>query len=163
MIITQYIPKHKLSKLDTTHCVERAVPLLLARTGDSSARLRVMALNFIQVGTSISLSCCCLTLPCRVLLYHTASDTCPHTPLVLEGQALRRQKLLLWDRVSFCNAGLSSCGVQAGCFRSAALAFQVLGSQAWYHTQLIGDGKKGCNARQMAQQLKPLLTHSSDP
>lgn len=49
MIITQYIPKHKLSKLETTHCVERTVPLLLARTGDSSARLRVMALNFIQV------------------------------------------------------------------------------------------------------------------
>ncbi|XP_026645814.1 centrosomal protein of 104 kDa isoform X2 [Microtus ochrogaster] len=48
MIITQYIPKHKLSKLETTHCVERTVPLLLARTGDSSARLRVMALNFIQ-------------------------------------------------------------------------------------------------------------------
>lgn len=48
MIITQYIPKHKLGKLDTTHCVERAFPLLLARAGDSSARLRVMALNFIQ-------------------------------------------------------------------------------------------------------------------
>lgn len=49
MIITQYIPKHKLSKLETTHCVERTVPLLLTRTGDSSARLRVIALNFIQV------------------------------------------------------------------------------------------------------------------
>lgn len=48
MIITQYIPKHKLSKLETTHCVERAVPLLLSRTGDSSARLRVIAVNFIQ-------------------------------------------------------------------------------------------------------------------
>nr|XP_048272224.1 centrosomal protein of 104 kDa isoform X2 [Myodes glareolus] len=48
MIITQYIPKHKLSKLETTHCVERTIPLLLARTGDSSARLRIMALNFIQ-------------------------------------------------------------------------------------------------------------------
>ncbi|KAL1783168.1 centrosomal protein of 104 kDa isoform X1 [Sigmodon hispidus] len=48
MIITQYIPEHKLSKLETTHCVERAVPLLLARTGDSSARLCVIALNFIQ-------------------------------------------------------------------------------------------------------------------
>nr|XP_021510855.1 centrosomal protein of 104 kDa isoform X2 [Meriones unguiculatus] len=48
MIITQYIPKHKLSKQETTHCVERVVPLLLARTGDSSARLRVIALNFIQ-------------------------------------------------------------------------------------------------------------------
>lgn len=49
MVITQYIPKHKLSKLETTHCVERTVPVLLARTGDSSARLRVVASNFIQV------------------------------------------------------------------------------------------------------------------
>ncbi|XP_048206076.1 centrosomal protein of 104 kDa-like isoform X1 [Perognathus longimembris pacificus] len=48
MIITQYIPKHKLSKAETTHCVERTLPALLARTGDSSARLRVMASNFIQ-------------------------------------------------------------------------------------------------------------------
>ncbi|XP_021573586.1 centrosomal protein of 104 kDa [Carlito syrichta] len=48
MIITQYIPKHKLSRLETTHCVERTVPVLLTRTGDSSARLRVTAANFIQ-------------------------------------------------------------------------------------------------------------------
>lgn len=48
MLITQFIPKHKLSKLETTHCVERTVPVLLARTGDSSARLRVVASNFIQ-------------------------------------------------------------------------------------------------------------------
>lgn len=48
MIITQYIPKHKLSKLETTHCVERTIPVLLTRTGDSSARLRLVASNFIQ-------------------------------------------------------------------------------------------------------------------
>ncbi|XP_033052004.1 centrosomal protein of 104 kDa isoform X8 [Trachypithecus francoisi] len=48
MIITQYIPKHKLSKLETAHCVERTIPILLTRTGDSSARLRVTAANFIQ-------------------------------------------------------------------------------------------------------------------
>ncbi|XP_060057283.1 centrosomal protein of 104 kDa isoform X2 [Erinaceus europaeus] len=48
MIITQYIPKHKLSKAETTHCVERTVPVLLTRTGDSSGRLRIMASNFIQ-------------------------------------------------------------------------------------------------------------------
>ncbi|ELK38584.1 Centrosomal protein of 104 kDa [Myotis davidii] len=48
MLLTQYVPKHKLSKLETTHCVERTVPVLLARTGDSSARLRAMASNFIQ-------------------------------------------------------------------------------------------------------------------
>lgn len=49
MVITQYIPKHKLGKLETAHCVERTVPVLLARTGDSSARVRVVAANFIQV------------------------------------------------------------------------------------------------------------------
>ncbi|XP_045155153.1 centrosomal protein of 104 kDa [Echinops telfairi] len=48
MLITQYIPKHKLSKQETTHCVERAIPTLLTRTGDSSSRLRIMASNFIQ-------------------------------------------------------------------------------------------------------------------
>lgn len=48
MVLTQFIPRHKLSKLETTHCVERTVPVLLARTGDSSARLRVLASNFIQ-------------------------------------------------------------------------------------------------------------------
>nr|XP_008998552.3 centrosomal protein of 104 kDa isoform X2 [Callithrix jacchus] len=48
MIITQYIPKHKLIKLETAHCVERTVPVLLTRTGDSSARIRVTAANFIQ-------------------------------------------------------------------------------------------------------------------
>ncbi|XP_036083844.1 centrosomal protein of 104 kDa [Rousettus aegyptiacus] len=48
MAITQYVPKHKLGKLETTHCVERTVPVLLARTGDSSARVRVAAANFIQ-------------------------------------------------------------------------------------------------------------------
>ncbi|XP_074190310.1 centrosomal protein of 104 kDa isoform X2 [Rhinolophus sinicus] len=48
MVITQYIPKHKLSKLDTTYCVERTVPVLLTRTGDCSARLRIVASNFIQ-------------------------------------------------------------------------------------------------------------------
>ncbi|XP_036203802.1 centrosomal protein of 104 kDa isoform X4 [Myotis myotis] len=49
MLLTQYIPKHKLSKLEATHCVERTVPVLLARTGDSSARLRAVASNFIQM------------------------------------------------------------------------------------------------------------------
>lgn len=49
MVITQYIPRHRLGRLETTHCVESTVPVLLARTGDSSGRLRVLACNFIQV------------------------------------------------------------------------------------------------------------------
>ncbi|KAM5323367.1 centrosomal protein of 104 kDa isoform 2-T2 [Glossophaga mutica] len=48
MMITQYIPKHRLGRPETTHCVERTLPVLLARTGDSSARLRAAASNFIQ-------------------------------------------------------------------------------------------------------------------
>ncbi|NWR75861.1 CE104 protein, partial [Centropus unirufus] len=48
MIITQYIPKHKLGKLETAHCVEKTLPNLLYRTADSSSRLRLMATNFIQ-------------------------------------------------------------------------------------------------------------------
>ncbi|NXJ92107.1 CE104 protein, partial [Corythaixoides concolor] len=48
MIITQYIPKHKLGKLETSHCVEKTLPALLSRTGDSSSRLRLVASNFIQ-------------------------------------------------------------------------------------------------------------------
>uniref|UniRef100_A0A669QTP0 Centrosomal protein of 104 kDa n=1 Tax=Phasianus colchicus TaxID=9054 RepID=A0A669QTP0_PHACC len=48
MLITQYVPKHKLGKLETSHCVEKTLPGLLSRTGDSSSRLRIMAAKFIQ-------------------------------------------------------------------------------------------------------------------
>ncbi|XP_028663154.2 centrosomal protein of 104 kDa [Erpetoichthys calabaricus] len=48
MIITQYIPKHKLGKVETSHCVESTLPHLLAKTGDSTTRLRVVSINFIQ-------------------------------------------------------------------------------------------------------------------
>ncbi|XP_042687699.1 centrosomal protein of 104 kDa isoform X4 [Centrocercus urophasianus] len=48
MLITQYVPKHKLGKLETSHCVEKTLPGLLSRTGDSSSRLRIMAATFIQ-------------------------------------------------------------------------------------------------------------------
>ncbi|XP_053307348.1 centrosomal protein of 104 kDa [Spea bombifrons] len=48
MIITHYIPKHKLGKSETTHCVEKTLPDLLSRTGDSATRYRLIASNFIQ-------------------------------------------------------------------------------------------------------------------
>ncbi|KAM9298974.1 centrosomal protein of 104 kDa [Gastrophryne carolinensis] len=48
MIITHYIPKHKLGKGETTHCVEKTLPDLLSRTGDSANRHRLIASNFIQ-------------------------------------------------------------------------------------------------------------------
>ncbi|XP_077314401.1 centrosomal protein of 104 kDa isoform X1 [Lithobates pipiens] len=48
MIITHYIPKHKLGRGETLHCVEKTLPDLLSRTGDSANRHRVIATNFIQ-------------------------------------------------------------------------------------------------------------------
>ncbi|OCT72773.1 centrosomal protein of 104 kDa isoform X2 [Xenopus laevis] len=48
MIITDYIPNHKLGKGETTHCVEKCLPDLLVRTGDSTARHRLISSNFIQ-------------------------------------------------------------------------------------------------------------------
>ncbi|XP_078696734.1 centrosomal protein of 104 kDa-like isoform X3 [Branchiostoma floridae x Branchiostoma belcheri] len=48
MILEDYIPKHKLGKADITYCVDKTMPNLLAKTGDSAARQRVAALNYIQ-------------------------------------------------------------------------------------------------------------------
>ncbi|XP_072283124.1 centrosomal protein of 104 kDa [Pyxicephalus adspersus] len=48
MIITHYIPKHKLGKGETVHSVEKTLPDLLTRTGDTANRHRVIASNFIQ-------------------------------------------------------------------------------------------------------------------
>ncbi|XP_078095289.1 centrosomal protein of 104 kDa isoform X2 [Mustelus asterias] len=48
MLITQYAPKHKLGKVEITHCVERTLPILLSKTGDATTHLRVAAINFIQ-------------------------------------------------------------------------------------------------------------------
>lgn len=58
MIVTQYIPKHKLGKQETSHCVEKTLPSLLSRTGDSSSRLRLVASNFIQVGVFLQIAAC---------------------------------------------------------------------------------------------------------
>lgn len=48
LLVTQFIPKHRLGRPEAAHCVERTIPVLLSRTGDTSARLRLMASNFIQ-------------------------------------------------------------------------------------------------------------------
>ncbi|XP_036389975.1 centrosomal protein of 104 kDa [Megalops cyprinoides] len=48
MMLTQFIPKHKLGKVEIAHCVEQTWPNLITRTGDSATRLRVMATDFIQ-------------------------------------------------------------------------------------------------------------------
>ncbi|XP_048873244.1 centrosomal protein of 104 kDa isoform X2 [Brienomyrus brachyistius] len=48
MVLTQFIPKHKLGKVETAHCIEQVWPNLISRTGDFSTRLRLVATDFIQ-------------------------------------------------------------------------------------------------------------------
>uniref|UniRef100_A0A7M4F2R0 Centrosomal protein of 104 kDa n=2 Tax=Crocodylus porosus TaxID=8502 RepID=A0A7M4F2R0_CROPO len=75
MIITQYIPKHKLGKLETAHCVDRILPNLLSRTGDSSTRLRVVASNFIQ-----EMALCNEVKPLQIIPIHLVHPLKPNSP-----------------------------------------------------------------------------------
>ncbi|XP_067423204.1 centrosomal protein of 104 kDa isoform X2 [Emydura macquarii macquarii] len=74
MIITQYIPKHKLGKLETAHCVERTLPNLLSRTGDSSTRLRIVAANFIQ-----EMALCNEVKPLQIIPIHLVQPLKPNS------------------------------------------------------------------------------------
>ncbi|NWZ68015.1 CE104 protein, partial [Acrocephalus arundinaceus] len=75
MIITQYIPKHKLGKLETSHCVEKTLPHLLSRTGDSSSRLRLVASNFIQ-----EIALCPEVKPLQIIPVHLVKTLKPNSP-----------------------------------------------------------------------------------
>ncbi|XP_054148007.1 centrosomal protein of 104 kDa isoform X2 [Melozone crissalis] len=75
MIITQYIPKHKLGKLETSHCVETTLPHLLSRTGDSSSRLRLLASTFIQ-----EIALCPEVKPLQIIPVHLAKTLKPNSP-----------------------------------------------------------------------------------
>ncbi|NWT70840.1 CE104 protein, partial [Prunella himalayana] len=75
MIITQYIPKHKLGKLETSHCVETTLPHLLSRTGDSSSRLRLLASAFIQ-----ELALCPEVKPLQIIPVHLVKTLKPNSP-----------------------------------------------------------------------------------
>uniref|UniRef100_A0A8D0GX11 Centrosomal protein of 104 kDa n=1 Tax=Sphenodon punctatus TaxID=8508 RepID=A0A8D0GX11_SPHPU len=75
MIITQYIPKHKLGKLETTHCVERTLPNLQSRTGDSSTRLRIAASSFIQ-----EMALCNEVKPLQIIPAHLVQTLKPNYP-----------------------------------------------------------------------------------
>ncbi|NXC98870.1 CE104 protein, partial [Certhia familiaris] len=75
MIITQYIPKHKLGKLETTHCVEKTLPDLLSRTGDSSSRLRLLASTFIQ-----EMALCPEVKPLQIIPVHLVKTLKPNSP-----------------------------------------------------------------------------------
>ncbi|NXJ64900.1 CE104 protein, partial [Rostratula benghalensis] len=75
MIITQYIPKHKLGKLETSHCVEKTLPDLLSRTGDSSSRLRLLASNFIW-----EMAVCSEVKPLQIIPVHLVQPLKPNSP-----------------------------------------------------------------------------------
>ncbi|KAM6240815.1 centrosomal protein of 104 kDa [Porphyrio hochstetteri] len=75
MIITQYIPKHKLGKLETAHCMEKTLPNLLCRTGDSSPRLRFVASNFIQ-----EIALCSEVKSLQVVPVHLVQPLKPNSP-----------------------------------------------------------------------------------
>ncbi|NXM75801.1 CE104 protein, partial [Serilophus lunatus] len=75
MIITQYIPKHKLGKLETSHCVEKTLPNLLSRTGDSSSRLRLLASDFIQ-----EMALCTEVKPLQIIPVHLVKPLKPNSP-----------------------------------------------------------------------------------
>ncbi|XP_030641100.1 centrosomal protein of 104 kDa [Chanos chanos] len=48
MILSQFIPKYHLGRTEVTHCLEQIWPNLISRTGDSSSRLRTLAVTFVQ-------------------------------------------------------------------------------------------------------------------
>ncbi|NXO20105.1 CE104 protein, partial [Cisticola juncidis] len=75
MIITQYIPKHRLGKLETSHCVEKTLPHLLSRTGDSSSRLRLQASAFIQ-----EIALCTEVKPLQIIPVHLVKPLKPNSP-----------------------------------------------------------------------------------
>ncbi|NXM81163.1 CE104 protein, partial [Oenanthe oenanthe] len=78
MVITQYIPKHKLGKLETSHCVEKTLPNLLSRTGDSSSRLRLVASTFIQ-----EMALCPEVKPLQIIPVHLVKTLKPNCPIHL--------------------------------------------------------------------------------
>ncbi|XP_056117070.1 centrosomal protein of 104 kDa isoform X1 [Rhinichthys klamathensis goyatoka] len=48
MILSEFIPNHQLGKSEISHCVEQTWNNLLFRTGDSTLRLRTLAVTFIR-------------------------------------------------------------------------------------------------------------------
>ncbi|NXA18726.1 CE104 protein, partial [Ibidorhyncha struthersii] len=92
MIITQYIPKHKLGKLETSHCVEKTLPNLLSRTGDSSSRLRLVASNFIQ-----EMALCSEVKPLQIVPVHLVQPLKPNSPTHLAMSQVELVECLLKD------------------------------------------------------------------
>ncbi|KFQ10878.1 Centrosomal protein of 104 kDa [Leptosomus discolor] len=92
MIITQYIPKHNLGKLETSHCVEKTLPNLLSRTGDSSSRLRLVASNFIQ-----EMALCSDVKPLQIVPVHLVQPLKANSPTHLAMSQVELVECLLKD------------------------------------------------------------------
>ncbi|KFQ17068.1 Centrosomal protein of 104 kDa [Merops nubicus] len=92
MIITQYIPKHELGRTETSHCVEKTLPNLLSRTGDSSSRLRLVASNFIQ-----EMALCSEVKPLQIVPAHLVQPLKPNSPTHLAMSQAKLVESLLKD------------------------------------------------------------------
>ncbi|XP_068190631.1 centrosomal protein of 104 kDa isoform X3 [Antennarius striatus] len=46
LLLSQLIPGHGMGRTELTHCLEQTWPILLARTGESTTRLRTLATDF---------------------------------------------------------------------------------------------------------------------
>ncbi|XP_076860081.1 centrosomal protein of 104 kDa isoform X2 [Brachyhypopomus gauderio] len=47
LILSEFVPSHQLGRSETIYCVEHTWPGLLSRTGESTMRLRTLAISFI--------------------------------------------------------------------------------------------------------------------
>ncbi|KFQ82934.1 Centrosomal protein of 104 kDa [Phaethon lepturus] len=117
MIITQYIPKHKLGKLETSHCVEKMLPNLLCRTGDSSSRLRLVASNFIQ-----EMALCSEVKPLQIVPVHLVQPLKPNSPAHLAMSQVVLVECLLKD-MGTENSGFTVSNVMK--FATGALEHRV--------------------------------------
>ncbi|KFO93218.1 Centrosomal protein of 104 kDa [Buceros rhinoceros silvestris] len=117
MIITQYIPKHKLGKLETSHCVEKTLPDLLARTGDSSSRLRLVASSFIQ-----EMALCSEVKPLQIVPVHLVQPLKANSPAHLAMSRVELVEQLLRD-MGTENSGFTVSNVMT--FATGALEHRV--------------------------------------
>ncbi|NWS59720.1 CE104 protein, partial [Chunga burmeisteri] len=117
MIITQYIPKHKLGKVETSYCVEKTLPNLLSRTGDSSSRLRLVAFNFIQ-----EMALCSEVKPLQIVPVHLVQPLKPNSPTHLARSQVELVECLLKD-MGMENSGFTISNVMK--FATGALEHRV--------------------------------------
>ncbi|XP_054250967.1 centrosomal protein of 104 kDa [Indicator indicator] len=117
MIITQYIPKHKLGKVETSHCVERTLPSLLSRAGDCSARLRLLASSFIQ-----EMALCAEVKPLQIVPAHLVQPLRPNCPPHLAMSQLQLVESLLKE-LGTENSGFTVSSVMK--FATGALEHRV--------------------------------------